>query len=294
MMTIKNVPDALADLGAIYRERHGTYGDTDKTFGKVMKGLFPQPVTLSSEADWSRMALFCHCVDKIARYASSFGHGGHGDSCDDVSVYAQMLREMDGETAESSLGSVVATDSRHRQIIGLAGVAGSGKSTAATILVETFGFVRLRFAGPIKAMMKCLGLSDAEVDGHLKESPCKILGGKTPRHAMQTLGTEWGRQMISDSLWLDIVKAGIASIDPGSVVIDDVRFDNEACAIRDVGGILIRIARPEVMVPRQIHPSETASFPVDHVIINNGTMAEFAAEVKKIRIIEFDPDGSVR
>ncbi len=96
-MTIKKPPEALADLGAIYKERNAVYGDTYKQFGKVMRGFFPSPLTLESEEDWNRMALFFHCADKLARYAGAFGRGGHVDSLDDLSVYSQMLQEYDAE-----------------------------------------------------------------------------------------------------------------------------------------------------------------------------------------------------
>lgn len=96
----KKVPDALADLGAIYRERNGVYGDTYKNFGKVMKGFFPGPITLSTEEEWNRMALFFHMGDKLARYAGAFFKGGHVDSLDDNSVYSQMLQEYDADLKE--------------------------------------------------------------------------------------------------------------------------------------------------------------------------------------------------
>jgi hypothetical protein len=97
MKNPKKVPDRLSALGAIYKERNAVYGDTYKAFGKVMKGFFPAPVTLETEEEWNRMALFFHCADKLARYAGSFKKGGHVDSLDDNSVYSQMLQEYDEE-----------------------------------------------------------------------------------------------------------------------------------------------------------------------------------------------------
>jgi hypothetical protein len=67
-------------------------------------------------------------------------------------------------------------------------------------LVNHRGFARVRFAGPLKAMMAALGCTNAEIDGDRKEVPCDLLGGKSPRWAMQTLGTEWGRKLIGDDL----------------------------------------------------------------------------------------------
>lgn len=93
----KSVPEALAELGDIYLERRPIYGATDKHIGKVMKALFPDPVTLTTEADWCRMALYLHMINKLMRYATMFGRGGHVDSLSDLAVYSQMLQEYDEE-----------------------------------------------------------------------------------------------------------------------------------------------------------------------------------------------------
>lgn len=177
------------------------------------------------------------------------------------------------------------------RIVGLTGWAGSGKSSVAGILVGKYNFVRLRFAGPIKDMMRCLGLTDDEIDGSLKESPCKVLGGRTPRHAMQTLGTEWGRQMISPTLWVDVLKGAVERNAGKSIVIDDVRFNNETIAIRELGGILARVDRPGV-TPGS-HISEQGAFPVELVICNTSTLSDLVVAVTQLHDVEFNPDGSV-
>jgi hypothetical protein len=79
------------------------------------------------------------------------------------------------------------------RLIALTGYAGSGKSTLADILACEHGFTVVKFAGPLKAMLRALGLDEREIEGDLKEQPCQLLAGHTPRRAMQTLGTEWGR-----------------------------------------------------------------------------------------------------
>lgn len=130
------------------------------------------------------------------------------------------------------------------RLVGLAGLAGSGKSTAAAIL-EQNGYTRLRFAGPLKAALRALLISaavpadvaDRMIEGDLKEVPQAVLGGKTPRHAMQTLGTEWGRDHIGAGFWvgLAVARAHLILARGGRVVIDDVRFANEVEAIRAAG-----------------------------------------------------------
>ena len=127
-------------------------------------------------------------------------------------------------------------------IIGLTGKAGAGKSTAAKILREQFGFVTVPFAGPLKRMSIAAGLSAAEVYGDQKEAPIRPferfgnrlsskvlvdalmglpetmregLGASlclwwqrhhgdftSSRRFQQLLGTEWGREMVAQDFWI--------------------------------------------------------------------------------------------
>lgn len=141
-------------------------------------------------------------------------------------------------------GDRVLSPTLHRTIVAFTGLAGAGKSTAAMHLVNHRGFERVRFAGPLKAMMAALGCTAAEIDGDRKELPCHLLGGKTPRWAMQTIGTEWGRKLIDSELWVRAWRAAVDRLPAGTpVVVDDCRFPNEAEAIRAAGGLLVRIER---------------------------------------------------
>ena len=127
-------------------------------------------------------------------------------------------------------------------IIGLSGLKGSGKTAAADFLVED-GFIKMSFAEPIKRMLACVGLSSEELYGDRKQEPSYILDGKTPRYAMQTLGTEWGRDLISPNIWVNIIKNGIKELGGNFIVIDDCRFSNEVGMILGLGGIIVYIER---------------------------------------------------
>lgn len=127
-------------------------------------------------------------------------------------------------------------------LIGLTGNMGAGKSTVADYLVEKKGFVKISFATPLKGMLRALGLSEEHIHGNLKEAPCELLGGKTPRYAMQTLGTEWGRQLIHPDIWLNAWQKRVKGLG-APVVADDCRFLNEAKLIRQMGGKVWRVFR---------------------------------------------------
>jgi energy-coupling factor transporter ATP-binding protein EcfA2 len=158
------------------------------------------------------------------------------------------------------------------RLIALTGYAGSGKSTVAKHLVDHHGFTLVKFAGPLKSMMRCLGLGDREIEGDLKEEPHRVLNYKTPRYAMQTIGTEWGREIIGQNLWVDVAMASaLAVLDQGgSVVIDDCRFQNEADEVKRLLGEVIQITRPCVGRVNE-HVSENTPAGVTFHWLNDGT-----------------------
>lgn len=162
-----------------------------------------------------------------------------------------------------------------RNIIAFTGLAGSGKTTAAKHLCNWHGFERVRFAGPLKDMMRALGLSEREIEGDLKEKPCDMLCGRTPRHGMQTLGSEW-RDLIHRELWTRIWRRRVEALPPNvPVVVDDCRFPHELDAIRDMGGTLVKVERPG-LVAVSTHISEGQDLgPVAATIHNTGTVAAF-------------------
>lgn len=164
------------------------------------------------------------------------------------------------------------------KIIGITGLARSGKDTLAEYLVNDHGFIKLSFAAPIRAFVADItGLPvSAMEDGPEKEQPLDWLNGQTPRRLMQTVGTEWGREMIDRDLWVKVVAQKIRQARQAGatgVVVSDVRFDNEAEFIREWGGEVVRVVR-DGAVKVLAHASEAGVNPdlIDRVIDNNGPM----------------------
>jgi hypothetical protein len=164
------------------------------------------------------------------------------------------------------------------RVVGFAGKAGAGKDTAAQALYP-LGYEKIAMAAALKSMIRDLldfqGIDPYTVErmmeGDLKEVPNEYLGGKSPRVAMQTLGTEWGRECISPTLWVDAVRRKIEKHPDVRFLITDVRFLNEAVMVRELGGTLIWIDR-ETSTKEVSHKSETESsqFRCDHYITNGG------------------------
>lgn len=152
------------------------------------------------------------------------------------------------------------------QLIGLCGRKGSGKTTIAKSLKN---WARASFAQPLRSMVAAMGVDDKYLyDPNFKEVPIPRIGF-TGRFLLQTLGTEWGRQTVDENFWVRIMEMKLDKLD-GPVVIDDVRFDNEARMIRERGGKIYQVVTPGVPAAEDGHASERGVSPelVDHVVEN--------------------------
>lgn len=200
-----------------------------------------------------------------------------------------------------------------RIIIGVAGFARSGKDTFGDHLEANYGFKKVSFATPIKNVCRDIyDFSEEQLYGKLKEVPderyafsetCVICGEAmdwvqehetficsspgfcewsyphshiTPRLAMQTLGTEWGRRLHSET-WTTALFNMVAGSDHDRWVVCDVRFRNELHAIQDRRGLVVRLLRGEA---RHAHQSEQEltemeSHEFDHEIHNTGTLEDY-------------------
>lgn len=162
-------------------------------------------------------------------------------------------------------------------LIGISGKMGSGKDTLSLIInyiadnfapesiadweqpVGEFTYKNKKYSEKLKYMVCFLigcTRSDLE-DREFKETELgEEWNGLTPRKLMQLLGTEAGRQIIHPNIWVNAlfadyksgyVEQGVGWIetedDYPNWIITDVRFPNEAQAIKDRGGIMIRVNR---------------------------------------------------
>ena len=172
-------------------------------------------------------------------------------------------------------------------LIGLCGAAGAGKNAVAEILRDRRGFTGLSFAGPIyRAVAAVTGLSVEQLaDRTQKERPIEGLG-KSPRELLQTLGTEWGRDMVRSDIWIVIAMRQAEAIRRlgGKVAVSDVRFQNEAEAIRAAGGVVWQVARPvAVLAGAAVEHASEAGLPaelVDTVIDNSGSLDDLVETVE--------------
>ena len=168
-------------------------------------------------------------------------------------------------------------------LIGMCGAAGSGKDTIADIL----GFDRVAFADPLYEMVAIVtGLTPDEMrDRETKERAIDWLG-QSPRQLLQTLGTEWGRGMVSESIWVDTAMRRVRGLLEGgrNVVVTDVRFDNEAAAIKAAGGVIWQVVRGQGSIKGLAarHASEGGVDPllIDRVLGNWSTIERLRQTVE--------------
>lgn len=169
-------------------------------------------------------------------------------------------------------------------IIGFAGKRTSGKTTAAKVAIEKHGFEKAKFAEAFKhGLRETFDLDHRHTDGDLKEVPCDQLLGTTPRALMEWFG-EGARQLCGEEIWVKRWFALHADLLLASnYVFDDVRNPNEAAAIQNAGGIVIRVLRDSAdALPVLESETKIEEIDADFYVINNGTEAEFIASINAI------------
>lgn len=166
-----------------------------------------------------------------------------------------------------------------RMVVGITGKARSGKDTFAGILKTAIEMdhdkyhkvVSTALADPIRDMISTLGLGEDIFSDDNKERPLPPpLNHITPRELMTTLGTDWGRNIIDINIWTKITLNKILNNPDKHFIITDVRFDNEAQMIRDLGGIVIHIRGDRAGSKFNSHESENGvTVHPDDLGINN-------------------------
>lgn len=145
------------------------------------------------------------------------------------------------------------------KIIGLYGPQRVGKTTVAEAIEhisKPHGWKRMSFAQPIREMLRPILPASALSPFADKDVPLRVLGGKTVRDALKLLGTEWGRDLIANDLWINVLLSRAEQNGWDRIVIDDLRMDNEAQAIKSLGGIIVKVLRGYEMPMDVSHSSE--------------------------------------
>jgi hypothetical protein len=186
-------------------------------------------------------------------------------------------------------------------IIGFMGKKQSGKDTAAKFLINNYSFKRYAFGDPVKKICKIMfGFNDEQLYGDKKEciDPDWNI---SPRQAFQVIGTEFAQfgiykhlpelneKVPHRELWVMSFKKwywdNLKEDRNLRVVISDVRFSHEVNAIRELGGIIVKINKDNI--PLDSHTSEKemdniSPHKIDYKISNNEGIPELNTKINQI------------
>lgn len=167
-------------------------------------------------------------------------------------------------------------------IVGLSGYAQSGKDTAGALMGELAQFERLAFADALKtvALAVNLDLGAADLRTRVSQSGWEYCKANYPKSRifLQHLGAAV-RDHVDQDAWVNAVLNKTAP--GGRYAICDVRYPNEAAAIKAKGGYVVRVERPGTG-PANAHASETAldDWDFDAILRNNGTLEDLRSKVR--------------
>jgi len=165
-------------------------------------------------------------------------------------------------------------------IIALYGYATVGKDEVGKILVEECGFTRLAFADKLK---ECMSILNPIVDCHpfseqgavgISKVRLNDMKEKTPevRRLYQIFGTEVGRQLLGENIWVDAL---VKQIKPRTdYVITDLRFPNEYEAMKNLGAVFCHVVRPDVPILNHESEKYIPTFKPDICLHNTTTLED--------------------
>ena len=186
-------------------------------------------------------------------------------------------------------------------IIGISGKMGSGKDTLAEMISTLSSgenqYMVKHYADKLKKIVSLLINVPVNLlnDQEFKKTNLSSDWGMTVRELLQKVGTDGLRNNVHENIWINSLYADylpkgfssmeeyLKSLQPGDFVkmdlpnwvIADVRFPNEATAVKEKGGILVRINRDLDITSD--HASETSLDDWekwDYVVDNNGSKAD--------------------
>jgi len=201
------------------------------------------------------------------------------------------------------------------ELIGFGGRLTSGKDTAADHLVDAHGWVKVNMSTPLHQMSMVLNpwLRVSEMERRIIDKKHEIwlssqfytyqeltaiLGYTNAKEVgeyrsfLQRFGTDVGRKMIDEDLWVKKADEAITAhrLEGRDVCITGIRFPNELSMIRDnvvddIPGKLVWVERPGIATPATAHESEKLrSKDFSLVIENDGTLQDLYAKVEKFLV----------
>lgn len=192
------------------------------------------------------------------------------------------------------------------KVIGLTGGRNVGKDTFADILECKSITARYSFARPLYEMLETLlgdkipmktlpnGRVTYDKDAIIEPYGCNL------RHFLCTLGTDWGRKMIDDNIWVFKAEEWFNQLADKEqleyVIFTDVRYDNEAFLVADkLGGKIVKVSCQEAAMCSWAHKKYDSDRGIDHryiggIIHNYKNMDIYASDIDRVVAMLFKDD----
>lgn len=165
-------------------------------------------------------------------------------------------------------------------VIGLHGAERSGKDTVAGVFVARFGWRHLKFADALyEAVHEAYPATRSIADEH-KDVPLSALGGRSKRDLLIEVGQR--ARAADPDHWVRLWREkAVRSIREGvPVICSDVRMDNEAAAVRELGGMILGVQRPGVDFRGGPTSTNRMSQWASAVIFNDGGLRDLERRVE--------------
>ena len=175
-------------------------------------------------------------------------------------------------------------------VIGLAGLALSGKTTVAEAVLAELSrqapavkAIKLSFASRMKEVLVALvGKEHSFQTPEEKETILYGDGNWSVRDFLNSFGTDFIRRQLGDNFWIDIMAKQLSELTEATVVvIDDVRFPGEAALIKPLG-LVVLMERSGIVRTINHSTEHPENLDVDARIQNDATPREAAEAVLEL------------
>lgn len=182
-------------------------------------------------------------------------------------------------------------------LIGITGFKRCGKDTTGLYLINNHNYIKYSFAGALKAACSEIFMFDYEQTEGSKKEDFDERWNINPRKVFQRFGTEIFRDSLEqffpemkhlkNNFWIYRFKIWyqeqIRKNPNVRIVVTDVRFQNEADIIKELGGIIIKVSRKNIMSDDK-HASEIniLNIKADYDIKNDSSIEDYYKNLKSI------------
>lgn len=173
------------------------------------------------------------------------------------------------------------------KLVAFTGKKTSGKTLSADYLVKKYGFIKVNFKDALidevkEKFPRTMGIL---VETYGRKDIDDLFSKPYPR-AIRSILEEYGTEVVRDvdvNHWVKKWRERLDTTSGNQIVVDDVRFENEANEVKKFNGKIIRISR-NVAVDKDKHRSETVMdmIPFDLRIDNNGTKKDLYANLDAV------------